>query len=110
MVAAGLLRAEGAQVSLADNGQLGLQAVAATQPAFDAVLMDVQMPVMDGYAATRAIRHELGLTALPIIAMTANAMASDRAACLEAGMDEHVGKPFELDHLVATLLRLCRPA
>jgi two-component system sensor histidine kinase/response regulator len=67
----------------------------------------VQMPVMDGYAATRAIRQELGLTALPIIAMTANAMASDRAACLEAGMNDHVGKPFELDHLVATLLRLC---
>jgi CheY-like chemotaxis protein len=110
MVAAGLLRAEGAQVSLADNGQLGLQAVAATQPAFDAVLMDVQMPVMDGYTATRAIRQELGLTDLPIIAMTANAMASDRAACLEAGMDDHVGKPFELDHLVATLLRLRRSA
>jgi CheY-like chemotaxis protein len=47
------------------------------------------------------------LVALPIIAMTANAMASDRVACLDAGMDDHVGKPFDLDHLVATLLRLC---
>jgi CheY-like chemotaxis protein len=67
--------------------------------------MDVQMPVMDGYAATRVIREELGLTALPIIAMTANAMASDRAACLAAGMSDHVGKPFDLDHLVAMLIR-----
>ncbi|MDO8285695.1 MAG: CHASE domain-containing protein [Rhodoferax sp.] len=105
MVAKGLLAQEGATVTLADDGQLGVAAVAAGQPAFDAVLMDVQMPVMDGYAATRAIRQELGLTALPIIAKTANAMASDRAACLAAGMNDHVGKPFELDHLVAMLLR-----
>jgi CheY-like chemotaxis protein len=106
LVAKGLLTQEGADVTLAPDGQLGVAAVAAAQPAFDAVLMDVQMPVMDGYEATRAIRQELGLTTLPIIAMTANAMASDRAACLEAGMDDHVGKPFELDHLVDTLLRL----
>jgi CheY-like chemotaxis protein len=109
LVAKGLLSQEGAMVTLADNGQLGVAAVAAGQPAFDVVLMDVQMPVMDGYTATRVIRQELGLTALPIIAMTANAMASDRAACLAAGMNDHVGKPFELDHLVATLLRLCAP-
>ncbi|QTN26463.1 PAS-domain containing protein [Rhodoferax sp. AJA081-3] len=106
MVAKGLLVKEGAEVTLADDGQLGVAAVAAAQPPFDAVLMDVQMPVMDGYAATRAIRSDLGLVHLPIIAMTANAMASDRAACLEAGMDEHIGKPFELNHLVATLQRL----
>jgi CheY-like chemotaxis protein len=91
---------------MADNGQLGVAAVAAAKPPFDVVLMDVQMPVMDGYAATRAIREELGLTTLPIIAMTANAMESDRTACLSAGMNDHVGKPFDLDHLVATLLRL----
>ena len=109
MVAKGLLAKEGADIIMADNGELGVAAVAAANPPFDAVLMDVQMPVMDGYAATRAIRQELGLVALPIIAMTANAMASDRVACLEAGMDDHVGKPFELDHLVATLLRLCEP-
>ena len=109
MVAKGLLAQEGATVTLADNGQLGVAAVAAEQPAFDAVLMDIQMPVMDGYAATRVIRQELGLMTLPIIAMTANAMASDRAACLAAGMDDHVGKPFELDHLVGVLLRLCAP-
>ena len=109
LVAKGLLVQEGATVTLADDGQLGVAAAAAARPPFDAVLMDVQMPVMDGYAATRAIRHDLGLAKLPIIAMTANAMASDRTACLEAGMDEHVGKPFELDHLVSILLRFCRP-
>lgn len=61
------------------------------------------MPVMDGYAATHAIRHTLGMTRLPIIAMTANAMASDREACLAAGMDDHVGKPFDLDELVQSI-------
>ena len=107
MVAKGLLTQEGAYVELADDGQQGVAAVAASQPPFHAVLMDIQMPVMDGYTATRAIRQELGLATLPIIAMTANVMASDRTACLEAGMDDHVGKPFELEHLVSTLQRLC---
>jgi hypothetical protein len=107
MVARGLLSKEGALVTLADDGQLGVDAVASMDPAFDAVLMDVQMPVLDGYGATRAIRQDLGLLDLPIIAMTANAMASDRDDCLQVGMNDHVGKPFELDHLVATLLRLC---
>ena len=104
-VAQELLADEGALVTLASNGQLGVQAVAAADPPFDAVLMDLQMPVMDGYTATAQIRQKLGLTALPIIAMTANAMASDREACLAAGMNDHVGKPFDLSSLVATLLR-----
>jgi PAS domain S-box-containing protein len=107
MVAKGLLAKEGADITLADNGELGVAAVAAARPPFDVVLMDVQMPVMDGYAATRAIRQELGLTHLPIIAMTANAMASDRATCLDVGMDDHIGKPFDLDNLVTLLLRFC---
>ncbi|MCF8209700.1 MAG: CHASE domain-containing protein [Rhodoferax sp.] len=111
LVAKGLLAQEGAEISLADDGQLGVQAVANASTPFDAVLMDVQMPVMDGYEATRAIRTQLGQTQLPIIAMTANAMASDRAACLAAGMNDHVGKPFELDHLVGLLLSFTgRPA
>jgi signal transduction histidine kinase/CheY-like chemotaxis protein len=106
MVAKGLLSKEGADITLADNGQLGVAAVAAAKPPFDVVLMDMQMPVMDGYAATSVLRQEMGLTTLPIIAMTANALVSDRMACLDAGMDEHIGKPFEVDHLVATMLRL----
>ncbi|WP_304007017.1 response regulator, partial [Methyloversatilis discipulorum] len=103
-VAQELLGNEGAIVELADNGQLGVQAIARAQPPFDAVLMDLQMPVMDGYAATQAIRHGLGLTQLPVIAMTANAMASDREECLAAGMNDHVGKPFDLPHLIEVLL------
>ena len=91
-------------VKLADNGALGVRAVADADPAFDVVLMDVQMPVMDGYAATRVIRQELGLTALPIIAMTANAMTSDLEESSAAGMNAHVSKPFDLTHLIATIL------
>jgi CheY-like chemotaxis protein len=105
-VAEELLMTQGAMVFLAANGQLGVEAVAAAEPQFDVVLMDLQMPVLDGFGATRFIREQLGLTRLPIVAMTANAMASDRDACLAAGMDEHVGKPFDLTKLVALLVRL----
>ena len=104
-VAEELLNAEGALVSLAANGQLGVDAVATSQPPFDVVLMDIQMPVLDGYGATRKIREQLRLKDLPIIAMTANAMDSDRLACLNAGMNAHVGKPFDVAHLVTVLLR-----
>ena len=104
-VAQELLSAEGALVEIAGNGQLGVAAVAAANPPFDAVLMDLQMPVMDGYSATRAIRHELNLSNLPIIAMTANAMTSDREACLAAGMNDHIGKPIDLSDLVRVLNR-----
>jgi CheY-like chemotaxis protein len=81
-------------------------AAASAGKQFDAVLMDMQMPVLDGFGATRVIRKQLQLRTLTIIAMTASAMASDRAECLAAGMNEHVGKPFDLDHLVHTLLRV----
>jgi len=107
-VARELLRAEGAHVEVAGNGQLGVQAVANATDPFHAVLMDIQMPVMDGYEATKAIRQQLGLANLPIIAMTANAMASDREACLRSGMNDHVGKPFDLPHLVGVLLQHTR--
>lgn len=105
-VAKELLGREGALVTLAANGQLGVEAVAVAQPAFDAVLMDIQMPVMDGYTATRRIRSTLGMQALPIVAMTANAMDSDRIDSVAAGMNAHVGKPFDIDQLV-TLLQGC---
>src|SRR5262249_31902657 len=67
--------------------------------------MDMQMPVMDGLRATRAIRSNPHLEKLPIIAMTANAMASDREQCLTAGMNDHSGKPIDPDELFSVLLR-----
>ncbi len=103
-VAKELLLAEGAHVTLADDGAQSLELLRSQR--FDAVLMDMQMPVMDGLTATREIRQQLGLTHLPIIAMTANALPADRDACLAAGMNAHVGKPFELEALVALLLKL----
>ncbi|WP_168224711.1 PAS domain-containing protein [Rhodoferax aquaticus] len=105
-VAEELLTAQGALVSLAGNGQLGVEAVLSAEPQFDVVLMDVQMPVLDGYDATRAIRQHAQWTSLPIVAMTANAMDSDRQACIDAGMNAHIGKPFDMGHLVHTLIQL----
>ncbi|TSE25747.1 Signal transduction histidine-protein kinase BarA [Tepidimonas aquatica] len=103
-VARELLQREGAEVTVAEHGQAALDQLMAHPQAWDVVLMDMQMPVMDGLQATQAIRTQLGLTALPIVAMTANAMASDREACLAAGMNDHVGKPFAIDQLVRVLL------
>ncbi|MCY4754223.1 response regulator [Pelomonas aquatica] len=103
-----LLELEGAAVTLAGDGQQALTLLAQTRGrrGFDAVLMDVQMPVMDGMTATRLIRRQLGL-ALPIVAMTAGTLSTERQACLDAGMDEHLGKPFDPDGLVAVLRRRC---
>jgi PAS domain S-box-containing protein len=101
-VAYELLSGEGALVELADNGRLALVALAARS--FDAVLMDLQMPELDGLDATRQLRAQGHR--LPVIGLTANAMVQDREACLEAGMDAHVGKPFDLDQLVRLLQRL----
>jgi PAS domain S-box-containing protein len=114
-IALELLQGEGATVALADHGRAALQllgfdahdqAPAHPRPAdFDVVLMDLQMPEMDGLTASRRLREGLGSFCPPIIAMTANAMESDRQACLQAGMVDHIGKPFELDRLVAKLRR-----
>jgi signal transduction histidine kinase/CheY-like chemotaxis protein len=106
-VARELLVAEGAEVELADNGLAAVSALTQARHAapFHVILMDVQMPVMDGFTATRVIRKDLGMDTIPIIAMTANAMASDREDCLEAGMTDHIGKPFDLNYLVNLLLQ-----
>ncbi|MBF0147426.1 MAG: response regulator [Magnetococcales bacterium] len=102
-VAEELLTDEGLQVEIASNG---VEAVAAVQEtSFDAVLMDIQMPVMDGYTATRKIRTLPGGKDLPIIAMTANAMTGDRDKCLLAGMNEHLSKPIHPPTLFETLCR-----
>jgi PAS domain S-box-containing protein len=101
-VAGALLGAAGLVVETADDGGRAVE-LALARP-YDLVLMDVQMPVMDGLAATRALRQRLG-AGLPIIAMTANAFGEDRAACLAAGMDDHVAKPVDPEVLYARLLR-----
>jgi two-component system, sensor histidine kinase and response regulator len=100
-VAMEILAGAGIKVSLATNGQEAVKAVSEND--FDAVLMDVQMPVMDGYEATRVIRGDPRRHDLPIIAMTAHAMAGDKAKSLAAGMNDHVTKPIDPDELYRTL-------
>jgi PAS domain S-box-containing protein len=104
-VARELLEAAGIAVSIADNGRAAVDVVAAAGGALDAVLMDVQMPGMDGVAATRAIRSVAANADLPIIAMTAHAEVTERERCLAAGMNDYVSKPFEPSHLFKTLAR-----
>ena len=104
-VAMQLLQREGALVTLAENGLEAVQRLSTPLLDFDLVLMDMQMHVMDGLQATRLIREQLKLLELPIVAMTANAMASDREACLAAGMNDHIGKPFDIVQLVAVVQR-----
>ncbi|MFZ2267651.1 MAG: response regulator [Azonexus sp.] len=96
-----MLSSVGLTVETAENGELAVAAV--TQNSYDLVLMDCQMPVMDGYEATRRIRGEAHLASLPIIAMTANALAADRERCLQAGMNDHIAKPIDVARLYATL-------
>ncbi|ART62794.1 PAS domain-containing hybrid sensor histidine kinase/response regulator [Kushneria marisflavi] len=103
-VAFELLQGEGAQVTLAEGGIEGVQQVTNSTEAFDAVLMDIQMPDIDGLEATRRIRRDAASGSIKIIAMTANASSSDERACLAAGMDDHLGKPIDLEKMVATLL------
>ncbi len=103
MVTSQLLTRTGILVDIAGNGQEAL--VALQTKTYDAVLMDVMMPVMDGLAATRAIRTTLRLE-LPIIALTANAIKGDREKCLEAGMDEYLTKPVEIQALYQTLKKV----
>jgi two-component system sensor histidine kinase/response regulator len=107
-VAFELLSNEGAQVTVAADGHSGVLAALSATPPFDAVLMDIQMPDIDGYQATAKIRSRQTMESMPIIAMTANALAEDKAACLAAGMNDHIGKPIDLDTLVLIVLKHCR--
>lgn len=95
MIASELLKNVGIQVTLANNGQVGVDKVLASEPeTFDLVLMDIQMPVLDGYEATEEIYRHKKFQQLPIIAMTANAMVTDRKKSIDAGMNAHISKPI----------------
>ncbi len=102
-LASELLAGVGVVVTIAADGRAALDVL--EREAFDAVLMDCQMPVMDGYAATRALRQRPELKDLPVLAMTASAMLGDRERALAAGMNDHVVKPIQIDAMFSTLAR-----
>ncbi len=106
-VAKEILELAGVEVQTAWNGKEALEAL--DRKFFDAVLMDIQMPNMDGYEATRLIRLDDRFRKLPIIAMTAHAMAGDRERCLKAGMNDHIAKPIDSDDLLAVVAQWIRP-
>ena len=113
-VASELLRDAGLVVDIADNGRAALQMVhaqtrAGRAPPYDVVLMDMQMPVMDGVTATLALRQDQRHAAMPILAMTANAMQADRERCLAAGMQDFIAKPIEPDAMWQALVRWVAP-
>lgn len=103
-IAAELLISAGISVELADNGRVAVEKIASGS-CYDIVLMDLQMPEMDGYAATAAIRANPSCATLPILAMTAHAMPEERARCQKAGMNAHIAKPIDPDVLFDTLAR-----
>ncbi|MCB1734830.1 MAG: response regulator [Gammaproteobacteria bacterium] len=102
-VADELLTQAGIEVAIANHGQEGVEMLREHPGRFDGVLMDIQMPVMDGYRATREIRKDPAFKDLPIIAMTANAFESDREQALAVGMNDHVAKPIDVKNLFAVL-------
>jgi two-component system sensor histidine kinase/response regulator len=104
-----LLSQAGIKVTIANHGQQALD-ILAQDPDFDGVLMDCQMPVMDGYTATREIRKLPQFATLPIIAMTANAMAGDRDKVIEAGMWDHIAKPLNVQAMFGTIAKWIKPS
>jgi hypothetical protein len=109
LVATCMLESLGYSYNIAETGKEALEMIYGARGKYTAVLMDVQMPDMDGFEATRLIREEekaKGLPHLPIIAVTAHAMQGDRARCLKAGMDDYISKPFQPQGLRAVFDRL----
>jgi signal transduction histidine kinase/ActR/RegA family two-component response regulator len=104
LVARGMLEHAGASVEVAENGQLAVDRLRDRAEDYDIVLMDVQMPVMDGFEATRHIRHTLGLK-LPVLAMTAGVMQSEQDQCIDAGMDDFIAKPLDVEQMLDTISR-----
>ena len=108
-LASELLARQGAEVTVAVHGQAALDRLRAPGATFDVVLMDLQMPVMDGYQATRLMREDPALRTLPVLAMTAHAMVEERERCLALGMQNHLSKPLDPASLYAALRPFCRP-
>lgn len=108
-VAVELLELGGFNVDIANNGQECLEILENQPHVYDCVLMDVQMPVLDGYAATARIREQQEYDDLPVLAMTANALEEDKKQAAEAGMNDHIVKPINPDHLFAALLKWIKP-
>lgn len=110
-VATELLESAGAAVTIANNGREAVNILSDVNqlPLFDIVFMDLQMPEMDGFTATAFLRRNARLKDLPIIAMTAHALAEERQRCLDAGMNDHVTKPIDPDALFSTLARWTKP-
>lgn len=104
LVASKLLSLKGASVTIANNGQEALDIISSTSADFDAILMDIQMPIMDGYTASSILKNQLSI-ATPIIAMTANALDSDKVKAKEAGMQDHISKPFNVNDLVSIIMK-----
>jgi len=103
LLASTILKKLGHRVEIAENGELGLKAL--EKQNFDLILMDCQMPVMDGYTATRKIRQNPEWQELPIIAVTANVMQGDKDDCILAGMNDYITKPYNRDDLISVIRR-----
>jgi CheY-like chemotaxis protein len=110
-VATELLQSAGAIVTVANHGGEAVKILTEGDqaPPFDVVFMDLQMPEMDGFTATKLLRRDPRLQKFPIIAMTAHALVEERQRCLNAGMNDHVSKPIDPDNLFSTLMRWARP-
>ncbi len=110
-VATELLESAGAIVTVANHGGEAVKILTEGDqpPSFDVVFMDLQMPEMDGFTATKLLRSDPRLQKFPIIAMTAHALVEERQRCLDAGMNDHVTKPIEPDNLFSTLMRWAKP-
>jgi CheY-like chemotaxis protein len=104
-----ILEKAGHDIAVADTGRKALEVL--QEHSFDLVLMDLQMPEMDGFAATAAIRQREQVTGrhLPIIAMTAHAMKGDREKCLQKGMDEYISKPIDMNGLLELITHVMKP-
>ena len=100
-----MLEETNAKVIIVENGKIAVEAF--KRYSFDLVLMDIQMPEMDGFEAVRTLRQAEVDTRLPVIALTANAMRGDRDACLEAGMDAYLSKPIRLQRLADVIESVC---